>query len=216
MALQLIIGTITQSKDASTITVPDATGVYDADSNATGWGTPNTEVTELDGITTQLTLQITVTTSDGTETAYDAINFFQHNGFIAPTSVTDLVFVLNPSHLLSGGIAMGDEDDQFVDGWYVFTYTINHDEDLGGGSSYTTSTYKLIDGIVRGDIYNTFLNVPYHTILSFKNRLYTPNTHDIYFPLYLAALFEGMNANVDESRKAEVLGHLQTLEDLTT
>jgi hypothetical protein len=85
MALVLALGTIIQSNDCRYLTISDGTGEYSGD-NTGGWGAPNDLVTTIDGSTATLTLQITVTTSDGTETEYDAIDFYDFNGG-APATV---------------------------------------------------------------------------------------------------------------------------------
>jgi hypothetical protein len=215
MALQLVIGDIIQSNDAKTLTVYDDTGAYDAVNNTTGWGSPNTAFADIDGSTSNLSLQITVTTSDGTVTIYDAIDFYDLT-LESPSDLTDLIFVLTPENLVADGVAMGTSTDTFVDGWYDFVYTIDKNEVGGTGSTYTTSKYKLISGIVRNSIYEHFLSVPFHSILAMPTKAYIGNSHELIFPLYLASLYEGMGAFLTESKKAEVLEQLSMLENLTS
>jgi hypothetical protein len=100
------------------------------------------------------------------------------------------------------------------DGWYDITYTISKDEVGGTGSSSSTTTFKFMVGTIRNKIYSYFLSIPYHDILATKSKPYISNMQDLSYPVYLVSLFEGMNANITESRKNHILGELNELERL--
>lgn len=209
MALSIQIDSITQSNDNKTIKVKDGTGIYNAVTNTGGWGSPNPAVTVIDGSTYHLYLDIVYTNSDGTETTYDQIELYTSFGPFS--DVTDLEFDITPNLLVSGGTPMASSGEEFLDGWYKFTYSFVDD-----GSTYTDSditTEKLIDGIVRVKTYNTLKDVPYINSYSRFNNDFK-EWKDILYPLYYFALLEGMNAEAVVSRKNEVLSMLGTMETL--
>ena len=157
MALGLEIGTVKQSNDNKTLVITDGTGDYDVGTNPTGWGTPNTTFANVDGTTSDLTLQITITTSGGVETVYQAVDFFDHNGE-APASTSDIVFTLTCADLLDdASVPLGIAEDEFPDGWYDLSYSITKDLAGGAGDSDTDTGIKLISGQVRNKIYIEFL-----------------------------------------------------------
>lgn len=215
MALGLEIGTIKQSNDNKTLYITDGTGVYNAGSNPTGWGTPNTQLSEIDGSTSALTLQITITTSDGTETEYTAVDFYTSNSNAAPATVDDIVFEITCADLIDNdGDALGTADDELPDGWYSFEYSIDHNLTSGLGDTDTDTDTKVIAGIVRNEIFTTLLSIPYHKVLAKESKVYSTKEIDLYFPLYVKALFESMLAYQTASRKNEILGQLELLENL--
>lgn len=213
MALNLIIGTIVQSNDSTILTISDATGLYDVTTNPNGWGTPNTDLSDIDGSTSDLQLLITYTDSSLVTTEYDPIDFYDLN-LAAPTSVEDLVFNITCAELKVSGNAIGTEEDELPDGWYDIVYSISKNEVGGTGTSSSTTGYKLCVRKVRNTIYNYFLSVPYHNILAIKSKLYTPNLLDLSYPIYLVSLYEGINSNITEGNKNHILGELNELERL--
>ncbi len=215
MALQLITSLVTQSNDATLLTISDNTKAYHAVDNTSGWGGPNTNLSDIDGSTTSLIIQITVTTNDGVETVYDSIDFFTLNTTV-PTTTEDLVFILTPANLISDGVAMGAVGDKFIDGWYEIVYSIDHDLASGAGVINTYVIQKLIAGDVRLKIYDKYLLYPYHSILAIQSKPYMSNIQELLFPAYLATLYEGMYANANVSSKNEVLKQLALLNNLIT
>lgn len=208
MALTLDMSTVVQSNDCRTLTFSDATGVYDVSDNPGGWGAPNAELSTIDGNTATLTLQITVTTSNGTETVYDAIDFYDYNGSTAPTIVDDLVFILTPDLLVSDGVAMGTDEDEFVDGWYEYTYSYTV-----GESTTSYDGIKIVDGNIRTSIYDCVYNIPDINTLD-KGDKYDPHWYEVTYPIYLWSIYQGMIINPYSGRKNKVLNTMYTLEQL--
>jgi hypothetical protein len=215
MALILIIDSIVQSNDGTTLTITDGTGLYDVTTNPNGWGTPNTALANIDGTTADLQLQINYTDSSLVQTVYDVIDYYTLN-LAAPTTIADLVFSITSADLKVSGVAIGTATDKLPDGWYDIEYSISKDEVGGTGSFSSTISYKLCLGTVRNSIYTYYLSIPYHNILAIKSKLYTPNLLDLTYPVYLVSLFEGINANITESRKNHILEELNELERLIT
>ena len=84
MALTLTYN-VTERNDNQLLTITDTT------STITGWGIgTNPAVTDIASLSNQLTLDITITTSDGTEIAYNTINLYDTFGPFSTQS--DLVF----------------------------------------------------------------------------------------------------------------------------
>lgn len=211
MALILSLASVVQSNDNTVLRVTDGTGSYSVD-NTGGWGTPNTDFADIDGSTTTLTLQITYTNSDEEETVYTAIDIYEFLG-TTPTSTADLVFDITPDMLIDAdGTAMGEVDSEFPDGWYEFTYTIDHNEVGGTGASYESTSFKLVTGIIRTQLYNKFLVVPYDLLTVDPKYLQRVDLSDIIEPLYYASLFEGLLARLNSARKTQKLVQLKTLE----
>lgn len=208
MALNLTTPLITQSNDAVTIQVADTTGVYNVSTNLGGWGTPNPEVSILDGETYHLYLDITITTSTGTETVYDPIELAAFGPFNDPG---ELVFNITSDMLVDGSISLGTVLDTFPDGWYSFTLRFVDD-----GATYTnstTTTALIIDGVVSISVYDKLRDIPYSTDWKLFNHDYK-EWYDILYPMYYNGLLEGMNALEDVSRKNQIIDMLGTLERL--
>lgn len=207
MALSIQTDTITQANDSTVLRVTDGTGIYDATTNPGGWGSPNPAVTVIDGTTYHLELDVVITTSDGTETTYDTIDLYTKFGPF--TTVNDLVFDINASMLISGGTAVGTDEDQLPDGWYVLTYSFTDD-----GSTYTNSTITtkiFVDGVVRQKIYDELREVPYSTDWQIFNHDYK-EWYDIIYPLYFEGWRVGTTAEISEARKSNVLTNWANLE----
>jgi len=149
MALDLTFSVV-ERNDNLRITITDTAGVYTL-ANPGGWQSPDVinpdaaDITVVGGAN-ELTLDVVITTSNGTETTYDTIDLFTKFGpFTAPS---DLVFALDCSMLESGGTALGTATDEFPDGVYEFTYTFD------GVLITTTEVVKqAIVGKVQNDVY---------------------------------------------------------------
>lgn len=209
MALSLQVGTITQANDNTVIRIEDGTGIYDATTNPGGWGAPNPPVTFINGTTVFLYLDVEYTDSDGATTTYDQIDLHAQYGPFA--TVNDLVFDLTPNLLTSGGNPMAANGEEFLDGWYKFTYSFV--DNTATYTNSTTDTEVLIDGVVRVKVYTELKNVPYiNDYERFNNDF--KEWGDILYPLYYFTLLEGMIAEVSNARKTEVLEMLGRLERL--
>ena len=127
MALDLSL-TYSQSNDAKTLTITDSTGEYTAN-NTGGWTAPNRTYTDIvvstdvanSGTQTHLILDVAVTDKDGTETTYDTINLWDHNGG-AFAAASELTWDFTPADFVSSGTAMGVATDKLDDGIYAISY----------------------------------------------------------------------------------------------
>lgn len=115
--------------------------------DVTVFGAPNILVSGI----TALTLDITITTSDGTATTYDTIDLYTlYSGPFALQS--ELVYEISCASLLDNTIALGTTDDELPDGIWSITYTINAEPPL--------EEDILIDGVVRTGVYELLRSIP--------------------------------------------------------
>lgn len=209
MALNLTIDNIVQSNDAVTLQINDTAGIYDASINTGGWGTPNPDVTQINGTTLHLYLDISVATSNGTETVYDQIELFDNFGPF--TTINDLSFNITPDLLISGSTAMGTSDEELVDGWYSITYSFIDDT-----LTFTDSTVTeelLVKGKVQKKVTQGLKDIPYSTSWVLFNHDYK-EWYDIIYPMYYKGLLDGIVAEESIARKSIILDMLATLERL--
>lgn len=211
MALSLSLATIQQSNDNTILRFVDNTGAYSS-TNITGWGTPNTALSTINGSTNELTITITITNSSNESVTYDPIDVYDYLGH-APSDVDDLVIYVTPNLLLSSGTALGAEDDELPDGWYDIEYSL--DVISTGVNISTYEVQILVDGIVRNKIYDMLLNIPRTAYESTPYRIYTHNWRKLTYPLYVRSLFDAMVAYVTPARKNEILEMLNLVERLT-
>lgn len=214
MAVSLNLDTIVQSNDNTMLRIIDDTGDYSS-SNVGGWGAPNTAVTTINGTTNALSVTVTITTSDGTETEYEPIDFRDYLG-ASPTTADDLVMYITSAMLIPSGdtSAIGDADDELPDGWYKIDYTL-----YTIATDAVIDTYEIqfvVDGIVRNKIYSMLIAIPTDIYTSTPNRVYVHDWTELTFPLYVLSIFEGMVAYVSNSRKNEILSTLNIIERLTS
>jgi len=203
MALSLAF-TVAESNDNKLITVTDSTGVYDAVTNTTGWGVPNDAVGDIDGVSHTLELAVTITTSDGTETTYDTIDLEDEFGPFV--DVTDLVFALDCSMLISGTTALGTADDEFPDGIYSFEYI--YDDGLITEESIEESA--LIEGKVRNAIYELYRTIPV------TYNCQDCKTKEILDIIFTKAYYDSMVISAYVARETELLNMLAVIERLVT
>ena len=153
MALKLRISALEQN-DNKALVLYDATGSYSAD-NVTGWGTPNTLLSTIDGTGNKiLSVTITVTTPT-TTTVYNSINLYttfkQTGSWYVPS---ELVFNITPDLLIDAdGIPMGAVDTLLPDGIYSIQYQLN------GEPTAQTQLIIFISGQVRTTTYSLFLDL---------------------------------------------------------
>jgi hypothetical protein len=211
MALSLSLSTIQQSNDNTILRIVDNTGSYSS-TNITGWGTPNTALSTINGSTNELTITVTITNSSNESVTYDPIDVYDYLGH-APSDTDDLVIYITPDLLLSSGTALGAEDDELPDGWYDIEYSLDVIATSANISSYEVQI--LVDGIVRNKIYDMLLTIPRTSYESTPYRIYTHNWNDLTYPLYVRSLFDAMVAYVTPARKNEILEMLNLVERLT-
>ena len=201
MALTLAF-TVTQRGDNKLITVTDSTGVYDAGSNTGGWGTPNTALSAIDAA--NLTLGVTITTSDGTATTYTAIDL--HDTFLTGghSTVSTLVYPITAAMLISSGTALGTANDEFPDGLYEITYSW-----LGTTPTHTDATV-LIDGQVKSALYELIRTIPT------KYECEDNHEKDILDIIFTKGYYDAMIATAVSGREDQVIDQLYVLERLVT
>lgn len=209
MSLELkILEPVETNSDGTVLIVEDNTG----DGN-TGWGTgTNPDFTGIDGTNYFLTLTVKISTSaDTTGTTYDAVDFYTWYGQ-APVNLTDIVFALTMADLKETGVAIGDSDDNFEDGFYEFTYTLKN---IGGVTVDTLSIFSLISTQVKNLIYDKLYEIP-ESFLQNNKQSNTKDYQDSIKLLYLKSFLDGIESNVSVARKTKLLEMLTELEILLT
>lgn len=192
MALTLAFS-VAEQGDNKLITITDSTGT-----SATGWGGANPAVGAI--ATGDLLLTIVITTSDGTETSYTAVDLYDEFGPFAAT--TDLVFPLSCDMLVSGGIALGTADDVFPDGVYDMKY-----EWTDTGPVHTDASV-LIDGVVKSSIYEMLRTIPT------KYECEDNHERDILDIVFIKGYYDAMIATAIVGRNEQVIEQLSVLERL--
>lgn len=214
MALDLDLS-YSQSNDATTLTVTDTAGEYDAANNTDGWGSPNADYADIVASTDtasyvpdkyHLTLTITVTDKNGTSTAYDAINLYDHNG-AAFTAATDLTWDITAADLVASGTAMGTSSDRLDDGTYAIVYKLANNDD--GTTVDTVTESILVDGDVRYDVYNKLRQIPVNYDNEEKDM-----TRDIMEALLAYSYLQGIEASAAVAMTEEISSQLYTLDKL--
>ena len=170
--------------------------------DTTTWGGAEIDVTDV----TVLTLDIVITTSDGTETTYTQIDLVDEFGDgVAPefNAQSDMVFEIDATMLLSGGTAYGTADDELPDGIWSITYTVNTDvgileEDI------------LIDGRVRVAVYELLRALP--TIYNCDEC----KSKTVLDALYAYGCLNVLQSNAYVAKTEELISLLYTLERIVT
>jgi len=228
MALELSLA-ILQENDNTGLQLTDSTGTT-ATGTATGWGVVAveqnppatvvvTDIVEDSDVATaakwHLLLDVTVTSSNGTPVIYDQINLYDFDSTGPFADETELVWVLDPADLVSGGTAMGLADDELLDGIYDITYSLVDNSDHPTIEN-ALETKILVDGKVRVKVYDVLRQI--QSIYDCTNEdepIYNPEYKDILVALLKYGMFRGMIANVCDSNETEILNILDTLERLT-
>ena len=164
----------------------------------------NIDVTDI----TAATLDIVITTADGTETTYDQIDLVDEFGDGVAPEFNDqdaLVFELDCSLLLVSGVAIGDSDDELPDGIWEFTYAIN-----AGVGATTLVESVLIDGQVRVGVYDMLRILP--TIYNCKDC----KTKEVLDAIYAYGCLNVMQSDAYVAKTEELLSLLYTLERIVT
>lgn len=207
MALEISLDTPIQSNDNTVIKFTDNTGIYAAVTNVHGWGSPNTAVSDIDGVTHTLELLVSITTSSGTQVDYEYIDLYDEFGPF--TTVNDLEFAITSDILLEGTDPLGTTEDVLPDGWYEISYVV--DRDLAGEDTF--SYQLLVDGNIRLKVDNALRELPY----LWNTRADALNSRDwetLLGGLKKLSYFNGMLADVTTAKEEEVLDILGTLEDI--
>lgn len=151
---------------------------------------------------TAATLDIIITTSDGTATTYDQIDLVTEFGDgIAPEFNTqaDMVFAIDASMLLLSGVAIGTSDDELPDGIWNITYDINS----GTG---TLVEDILINGVVTVNVYELLRALPTtYNCSECKSKT-------ILDTIYCKALLDVMESDAYAAMTEELITQLYNLE----
>jgi hypothetical protein len=214
MALALSLN-ITQSNDALYLTVTDNAGTYNNPDNLDGWGSPNEVVTDIvaEATTTlgkrHLNLDVVVEDKNGVITTYDTINLYDHDSSGPFAIATDLTWTIDAADLAVGGTAMGAATDKLTDGIYTFTYTLQDASTAVAVDTYEVSA--IIDGDVRGDVYNKLRQVPTDYDCEENDR-----SRDIMEALLDYTYLQSMTASASVALEDEIINMLYTLDKLVS
>lgn len=203
---------VSQQNDAKGIIITDNTEVYDAASNIGGWGTPNTDLSDIDGAVTTLALNITITTSGGSAVVYDTIDCRIIMGG-TPTSVADLVYTINASHLKISGVAIGTSEDTIPDGIYDIVYSVDFDETGGTGSPANITDDFFLYGIVYIGVVDALRDIAPKNYLLPAKELRLENYLNLLQPLSQLQDLEATIIYATDSTRDEmldILGYLET------
>ena len=196
-----LASSVVERNDNKLLTMTDTTGT-----GVTGWGNgSNPAVTDIDGSTHTLTLDIKIKTSDSTETTYDTIDLYAEFGPF--TTTADLVFALDCTMLEVSGVAYGTTSDVFPDGIYEMIYS--YDKAPKTPTVSTTGTL-LIDGVVTAAIYELLRTV------STKYECGGPHEKTTLDIIFLNTYLDCMHASAYVAREESVLSQLSVIEDLIT
>jgi hypothetical protein len=179
----------TVRNDNKLITITDTTVDYNIGGNIS-----------VAGIAT-LTLDVEYTNSSNVTTTYNTIDLYSLFGpFVVQN---DLIFELNPSHLIVGSTAMGDADSEFLDGIYYFTYTINTIEAV---KEYDV----LLDGRVVNATYELLRMIPQYYLFS------SCNNKEILDAIFTMAMIDSMESSAYVGNDEAILEQLSVIERLVT
>lgn len=130
MALSLSFS-ILESDNRESISITETTGEYNANTNAGGWGAPNPTIASA----LTATLLIELRNEDGTYTAYETVDLFDHL-----PNITETPFTITSEDAGFGA------DSTFPDGIYRLTYTVSGDD----GGAYEADTTDIV--VLKGAI----------------------------------------------------------------
>jgi hypothetical protein len=153
MALQLTLQNRLTSY--SQLTLVDSTGLYNADTNPTGWGVHNLALTAV------VYAHLFVTNPSGIIYDLDIINDL---GIDFQTATVDELVYNIPSALIGGSLG-----DVLADGTYSVVYKISTTDPFGTGyiSTYDIMTYY----VVQDKVFKRIVNIPFY---------YKPNQESLY------------------------------------
>ena len=149
MSLTLHLNT-SENCTCKTLTLTDATGVYHATDNPTGWGAPNPAYSDI----TCAYLKITIPSGD---VYYKDVTSI----FTGATSLSDLVFTID------GGDIGETSNNLLSDGVYVVEYHVNDDgtfstNECTGGTEYRSTINIPLFCQVQKCIIAKMVKVPQH------------------------------------------------------
>ena len=181
--------TYTERNDNELLTLTDVT---------TTWGVA--PLPAIAAIAT-LTLDVTITESDGTEIVCTQIDLVAEEGLDGSSTQADLMYEL--SALTLGLGAVGDE---LPDGVYDFIYVV--DEGLATEVSFTESI--LVQGRVRKSVYELLRTLP--TTYNCQDC----KTKEIMDIIFCYGLLNTLESNGYVAKNEELINQLYTLERIIT
>jgi hypothetical protein len=194
MALTLSLS-YTERNDNKILTITDTTS---------NWGVGgNIGV----GDVTTMTLNIDVTTSNGTSTAYDPINVITLLSLGVGSVQADLVIPITAVSLKVGGVALGTVADDLPDGIWGFTYVVASTVPV---TSAILLDEHLIDGVVRTQVYE---------LLRKMNNAYEWDgcmDEGVLNVIFAKTYLDAMNVLDVSARRTAVTDQLYTLERIIT
>jgi hypothetical protein len=211
MDLTLLLS-IEERNDNTALILTDVTSII-----AGGWGVnddhANFTYTSIDNSTYGLELVITVTTSDNTETTYDAINLYTKGNDGDPTETaggydtqSELVFTITAPMLKESGVSAYSDGDELPDGIYEIAYNIK------SGVSLVTIYHHadfvvLVYGQVKNDVYESL-----RALTTNYDNFADMDSPSIRETMFKYAYLKALATEEYLSRKEEALNVLYTLE----
>lgn len=186
MALAL---TYTERNDNELLTLTDVT---------TSWG--SAPLPAIAAIAT-LTLDVTITESDSTETVCTQIDLVALNNLDGSSVQADLVFELDANTL-----GIGAAGDELPDGIYDFIYVV--DEGLGTEVSFTESI--LVQGKIRKAVYELLRALPV------TYNCQDCKTKEIMDTVFCYGLLNSLEAAGYVAKNEELVNQLFVLERIVT
>lgn len=198
--------TFEERNDASALVVTDTSTDFWGESDGEGGQYPEPgDIIINDGGGEYLLLDITVTTSDGTETTYDTIDLYDEFG--AFTDESDLVYTITPTMLKESGTSSFTSTSKLPDGIYEITYTV--EVNTAGYSGDTTDYDILLDGQVRADVYDMLRTIP--NIYELQGDI---DSRDVREAMFAYSYLTGMKASSYVALSENLLNQLSTLEEI--
>lgn len=199
MALGNLTLSFTERNDSTALILTDTTNSI---VQSTNWGTDsNINYDDIDGITYNINIIITITTSDGTSTEYDQFSLYDEFGPF--TEYSDLTYTITPDLLKEGGISPFTSDDVLPDGVYEITYIVTN---AGEASADVKKEYSiLLNGVVKTATYNLLRQIP--NIYEFQGDVESRTVREA---MFASSYLEG----IENSDKEKALSQLQTLENI--
>ena len=206
MALSSLALSFVESNDNKSLIITDTTGT----DGSTDWGVGgNVSYTAIDGsaATYGLELDIEITTSDGTVTAYDTIDLFTTFG--AMTTYDDMVFTIDCTLLKVSAIAIGDATDELPDGTWDITYTLINVATPANNVVY--NEVVLIYGVVKNAVYEKL-----QAIISKYDNAEWLDDHVTREAMFAYSYLIAIEASAVIAKEEELLNSLSVLERLIT
>lgn len=193
---------VLESNDSKTLVFTDTTGI-----STNGWGdSGNIDVTDIDGITHTLELQLTFKTNAET-VVYDTIDLYSDVDFGGPwTTVADLVFAITADKLMVNGVSEFTIEDMIPDGIMDVTYTV----DAGLGTEDIFTMTVLVYNQIRNKVYDRLRQIPkIYASYDFRGKEISDTT-------LMYSLVKSMEAGAYIALEEELLNTLDTVEKLYT